>query len=53
MCGITGGIWTDSDMGIDAALLRRMTEAIRHRGPDDEGHYRTEFQLRPPYEAAS
>jgi asparagine synthase (glutamine-hydrolysing) len=51
MCGITGGIWTDSDMGIDAALLRRMTEAIRHRGPDDEGHYRTEFQLRPPYEA--
>jgi asparagine synthase (glutamine-hydrolysing) len=51
MCGITGGIWTDPDKGIDAALLGRMTDAIRHRGPDDEGQYQTDFQVRPPYEA--
>jgi asparagine synthase (glutamine-hydrolysing) len=51
MCGITGAIWTNPELGIDAALLRRMTETIRHRGPDDEGHYRTDYQVRPPYEA--
>ncbi len=51
MCGITGAIWTDPKMGIDAALLRRMTDVIRHRGPDDEGQYRTDFQIRPPYES--
>lgn len=34
MCGIAGiaGI-------ADPALLRRMTAVIRHRGPDDEGHF--------------
>ncbi|MBP90516.1 MAG: asparagine synthase (glutamine-hydrolyzing) [Planctomycetaceae bacterium] len=51
MCGITGAIWTDPKQGIDAATLQKMTDVIRHRGPDDEGHYHSEFQLRPPYEA--
>src|SRR5262245_50332994 len=51
MCGITGAVWTDPDKGIDQATLSRMTAVIRHRGPDDEGFYRSEFRLRPPYEA--
>ena len=50
MCGITGAIWTDPKRAIDAPTLRKMTEVIRHRGPDDEGEYATEFRLRPPYE---
>ena len=51
MCGITGAIWTDPAKAIDAAVLARMTEVLRHRGPDDEGQYYSEFRLRPPYEA--
>ncbi|MCQ6963395.1 asparagine synthase (glutamine-hydrolyzing) [Methanolobus chelungpuianus] len=33
MCGITGFNWKD------AKLLQNMCDAIRHRGPDDEGAY--------------
>src|SRR5687767_5420821 len=51
MCGITGAIWTDPDRGIDAPTLARMTETLRHRGPDDEGILRDDFRVRPPYEA--
>lgn len=51
MCGITGAIWTDPKRAIDAPTLQKMTDVIRHRGPDDEGHYSSEFRLRPPYEA--
>ena len=37
MCGICGVIdWTDS--GNAAAVVRRMTPAMRHRGPDDQGY---------------
>ncbi len=37
MCGICGVIdWTDS--GNAAAVVRRMTPAMLHRGPDDEGY---------------
>ena len=37
MCGICGVIdWTDS--GNAAAVVRRMTPAMVHRGPDDEGY---------------
>ena len=35
MCGIAGIISRDGK--VDAAALRCMTDAIRHRGPDDEG----------------
>ena len=34
MCGIAG-FWGAPDR----ALLEAMTESLRHRGPDDDGHY--------------
>lgn len=41
MCGITGFI--DTARRLDEpgarAALQRMTDALRHRGPDDEGHF--------------
>lgn len=36
MCGISG--YLDLDRGVDMDTLRRMTDVIRHRGPDDEGY---------------
>ncbi|MCD0462075.1 asparagine synthase (glutamine-hydrolyzing) [Roseiconus lacunae] len=39
MCGITGAVWLDERAAIDAPLLTRMTDAIMHRGPDDDGHW--------------
>ena len=38
MCGITGIVRND-DAPIDRELLARMNDAIRHRGPDDDGFY--------------
>jgi len=38
MCGIVGFVRNDSK-AIDEALLSRMCNAIRHRGPDDDGFY--------------
>ncbi|TWU42798.1 asparagine synthase (glutamine-hydrolyzing) [Novipirellula artificiosorum] len=35
MCGITGAVWLDHGHAIDSSTLRRMTDAIAHRGPDD------------------
>ena len=46
MCGITGGVWTDPRRAIDANILCSMTDAIRHRGPDDNGHW---FSRVPAY----
>ncbi len=42
MCGITGISWTREAAGVDDATLRRMTDALAHRGPDDAGYYRSE-----------
>jgi len=50
MCGITGAIWTHPRQAIDDATLGRMTDAIRHRGPDDVGRYVSEYRTRSPYE---
>src|SRR3954466_4523434 len=36
MCGIAGILNRDGAPA-DAALVQRMTDAIAHRGPDDEG----------------
>jgi len=40
MCGICGAAWLDSDPGLPADLLTRMTDRLKHRGPDDSGAYR-------------
>ena len=38
MCGLTGFLWdSDSKIGLASVQLKSMTEAIRHRGPDDSG----------------
>lgn len=37
VCGIAGKVSTDSE--VDRALLGRMCEAIRHRGPDSRGEF--------------
>jgi len=39
MCGICGAIWTDASRAIDAETLRRMTDVMTHRGPDDSGQH--------------
>jgi asparagine synthase (glutamine-hydrolysing) len=38
MCGIAGIVRSDG-APVDRELLERMNEAIRHRGPDDDGFY--------------
>jgi len=38
MCGIVG-IVQGGEAQVDRALVSRMCEAIRHRGPDDDGFY--------------
>jgi asparagine synthase (glutamine-hydrolysing) len=37
MCGIAGIVYRDRDRPVPEALVRRMCDALRHRGPDDEG----------------
>lgn len=39
MCGFTGIINFDRANNVDANLLKRMTDTIHHRGPDDEGYF--------------
>jgi asparagine synthase (glutamine-hydrolysing) len=51
MCGITGAVWTDPSAALAPEVLARMTDVLRHRGPDDAGSYRGEFHLRPGYGA--
>ncbi|MBX7168645.1 MAG: asparagine synthase (glutamine-hydrolyzing) [Pirellulales bacterium] len=41
MCGIAGAVWTAAGPPLDEHVLRRMTDLLRHRGPDDAGHYRS------------
>lgn len=37
MCGICGKMYFDPGRAVDPALIRDMTEVLRHRGPDDSG----------------
>ncbi len=37
MCGIAGGVWSYGKPGLDESTTRLMTDALRHRGPDDDG----------------
>jgi asparagine synthase (glutamine-hydrolysing) len=40
MCGIAGIFDTRGEGAIDAALLSRMNDSLRHRGPDGEGVFK-------------
>jgi asparagine synthase (glutamine-hydrolysing) len=50
MCGIAGAIWTDPALAIDEPTLKRMTDRLAHRGPDDAGYLASQYQIRTPYE---
>lgn len=50
MCGIAGAVWFDPSRAIDDATLRRMTDVLHHRGPDDEGFFTAAYATRPPYD---
>ena len=39
MCGISGFLHFDIDRQARADVLKKMTDVISHRGPDDEGFY--------------
>ena len=39
MCGLTGIFHPERSGAVDAAVLRRMTDAIAHRGPDGDGFH--------------
>src|SRR5262245_14174938 len=39
MCGIAGLVNADRERPVDRALLQRMCDVIRHRGPDEEGFH--------------
>ncbi|CAK9102345.1 Asparagine synthetase [glutamine-hydrolyzing] 1, partial [Durusdinium trenchii] len=39
MCGIAGACWTPDGDPVSPETLKRMTGALRHRGPDDEGFF--------------
>jgi|ABSN01.1.fsa_nt_gi asparagine synthase (glutamine-hydrolysing) len=39
MCGISGKLYFDSDRVVDHEVIRRMSAALAHRGPDGEGVY--------------
>ena len=39
MCGICGIVISETDRRVDESILQKMTQAITHRGPDDDGFY--------------
>src|SRR5262245_27911589 len=39
MCGICGKIYRDPARRVEPDLLRRMADAIAHRGPDSAGYH--------------
>src|SRR5439155_1680792 len=39
VCGIAGKLWFDPSRVVEAGQVRRMCNALAHRGPDDEGVY--------------
>ena len=39
-----------SQLAIDPPVLQRMTDVLRHRGPDDDGFYASDTGCGPPYE---
>jgi asparagine synthase (glutamine-hydrolysing) len=43
MCGICGEVGNRYGYSVEAPLINRMTNALTHRGPDDEGFYINEM----------
>ncbi len=43
MCGITGAVWTAHQQAVSTETLEKMTDVLRHRGPDDRGIYREDY----------
>jgi asparagine synthase (glutamine-hydrolysing) len=39
MCGIAGIVYLKTERKVSQSVLKQMTDAIQHRGPDDEGFY--------------
>src|SRR5437867_10212995 len=39
MCGICGIVNFNADDAVDPRLIEKMTDALSHRGPDDEGYF--------------
>src|SRR5204863_3698034 len=39
MCGICGQFNFAGDEPVEPEIVRRMTDSIAHRGPDDEGYF--------------
>ena len=37
MCGIAGGVWQNGAPPLTSDLVARMSDVLRHRGPDDAG----------------
>lgn len=50
MCGIAGAIWTEPSLAVTPHVLKQMTDAIAHRGPDGEGAFNREYLHQSPYE---
>ena len=48
MCGIAGAIWWNPALVVSAEILQRMTDSLRHRGPDAGGAW---FQSPPDVSA--
>lgn len=44
MCGIFG-LWQQDGQPVDLAKVQRATNALRHRGPDDEGYLLVNTQM--------
>ncbi len=51
MCGIAGAIWSDQSAALAPEVLQRMTDVLRHRGPDDAGSYSSGYRVRDGYGA--
>ncbi len=39
MCGLCGGVYSDSQRPVDRDMLHRMTNMMSHRGPDGDGYF--------------
>lgn len=48
MCGICGIVDYTNKIGLDAGIIGKMSDRMRHRGPDDEGTYLNNREVSNP-----